>query len=384
MAIERAIFKKISGQTVLVCNKCGQIVKLERDFDETEKLAMNGVVTLVAQYCEKHKYMEMYGMERKRELLRKGIQEQLRKGLMTKNVLNIEITRPDQELVIMRGIPGSGKSTKAKSLVGEGVIHSTDDLIEATGDYKGFFNKLNESKDFSGLGRMHRNNLVNARNSMLDGVSPVVIDNTNIKAFESKKYVEVALKLGLDEANISIVDVADGGVSAEALFERNTHGVPLDKIKKMMASHKGVGTLTVKRILEAKGGSKSPEQKVLYNGVMLDGSSKSKLLSVVGQFIPEGWKTFAHHMTISFGKPLENRGNIGSFVTLRAHEIGISDMAIAVKVEGYPSDNKIPHITVAVNVNEGGKPVMSNNITEWKQLDEVITLEGRVAEVLNF
>jgi predicted kinase len=378
MAIERAIFKKISGQTVLVCNTCGQIVKLERDFDVNEKFAANGTISMMPRYCSKHEHLNVY--ESKKE-----IKKLLREGMMRKNASNIEITRPDQELVIMRGIPGSGKSTKAKTLVGEGIIHSTDDLIEATGDYNGYFKKMVESKDWSAHGRMHRTNLLNAKASMLDGVSPVIIDNTNIKASESKKYVEVALKMGMDEANITIVDVADGGCTAEILAERNTHNVPLKTIKRMLASHKGVGNLTVQRILEAKGGVKNaPKQKVLYNGVMLDGTSKSKLLSAVGQFIPEGWKTFAHHMTISFGKPLENRGNIGSFVTLRAHEIGISDMAIAVKVEGYPSDNKIPHITVAVNVNEGGKPVMSNNITEWKRLDEVITLEGKVAEVLNF
>ena len=182
MSIERAIFKEISGQTVLVCNKCGQIIKLERDFDVNEKFASQGTISMMPRYCSKHKHLNVYESKQ-------VIKQLLREGMMRKNAGNIEITRPDQELVIMRGIPGSGKSTKAKSLVGEGVIHSTDDLIEATGDYKGFFNKLNESKDFSGLGRMHRNNLINARNSMLEGISPVVIDNTNIKAFESKKYV---------------------------------------------------------------------------------------------------------------------------------------------------------------------------------------------------
>jgi hypothetical protein len=39
-------------------------------------------------------------------------------------------------------------------------------------------------------------------------------------------------------------------------------------------------------------------------------------------------------------------------------------MAIAVKVNGYESVNVIPHITVAINP-DGGKPVMSNNITNW-------------------
>jgi ABC-type glutathione transport system ATPase component len=55
----------------------------------------------------------------------------------------------------MRGVSGAGKSTKAKSLVGEGVIHSTDSVIERNGDYNTFFNTLNESKDWSGLSKMH-------------------------------------------------------------------------------------------------------------------------------------------------------------------------------------------------------------------------------------
>jgi len=79
---------------------------------------------------------------------------------MKKNVLNIEITRPSQKLFVMRGIPGAGKSTMAKSLMGEGIIHSTDDLIEATGDYRGFFAKMIESGDFKDLSRMHSKNLL--------------------------------------------------------------------------------------------------------------------------------------------------------------------------------------------------------------------------------
>ena len=31
----------------------------------------------------------------------------------TKNIVGIAVTRPDQELIIMRGIPGSGKDRKS-------------------------------------------------------------------------------------------------------------------------------------------------------------------------------------------------------------------------------------------------------------------------------
>lgn len=382
MAIAKAIFKFNNGKGALLCSKCHVIIKTGDQFTELENLAIKGTISLIAQYCDEHKYMEMFGMERKREMLRKGIQEQLREGLMRKNILNIAITRPDQKLVIMRGIPGSGKSTKAKSLVGEGIIHSTDDLIEAMGDYNGYFKRMIESKDWSKHGKTHKTNLLNAKKSMEEGISPVIIDNTNIKAFEPKKYIEVALKMGLDEANITIVDIGDGGCTVEVLAERNTHNVPLYKIKQMMDSHKGVGTLTVQSILEAKGSSKSASPRVLYSGVMLDEKSKSMLLAKLGQHIPEGWKTFAHHMTITFGKPLPNRDDIGKDVTLNVKEIGINDMVIAVKVEGYPTTNDIPHITIAVNVNAGGKPVMSNKITNWKSLDDYMSLTGKVQEVM--
>ena len=56
----------------------------------------------------------------------------LREGTL-KNSLGVTITRPDQVLIVMRGIPGSGKSTKAKELAGtDGVIHSTDGLVQVT------------------------------------------------------------------------------------------------------------------------------------------------------------------------------------------------------------------------------------------------------------
>jgi adenylate kinase family enzyme len=41
-----------------------------------------------------------------------------------------------KELVLMRGLPGSGKSTKARKIAGEvGVIYSTDDFFMIDGKY---------------------------------------------------------------------------------------------------------------------------------------------------------------------------------------------------------------------------------------------------------
>ena len=296
-----------------------------------------------------------------------------------KNSLNVDISRPEQELFIMVGVLGSGKSTKAKELVGKGVIHSTDDVIETMGDYRGFFNKMISSGDFSPLSNAHRINFQNSVTSMKQGISPVIIDNTNLKPSEPKDYVMAALKLGYDDKNIKFIDIGTGGLSAEELAQRNTHGVPLDKIKSMIQSYNSSKPLTLNKVLTAKDMYSSKPK--MFASLVIDDSSRLKLIQSTSHHIPEGWKVIAHHMTINFGKGLpENlKNDLGEKKLIKATEIGISEMAVAVRVEGYHSDNKIPHITLAVNPN-GGKPVMSNDITEWEPLESYINLYGVVSE----
>jgi predicted kinase len=380
--INKATFTKKNGAVVLLCSECGKTIKTQKEFNTIERYAYNRVTSLGSQYCDEHSYVNMSSKDRKEEMSKRSIKEKLREA-MTKNVIGVKITRPNQELIIMRGIPGAGKSTEAERLLGEGMIHSTDTLIEeTTGDYNGYFTKMVESGDWSELGKMHHRNFLKAKMSMEQGVSPVIVDNTNIKASEPKKYVEAALKLGLSEDNIKIVDVGNGGQTADILAERNTHNVPLKTIQRMMSSHKGVGKLSVKKILEAKGGLKE-ESRVLYAAVVLDKESQSSLLSQFASKLPEGWENIAHHMTIVFGRGLDDKNEIGKEVELTVTELGISDVAMAVKVEGYPSANDIPHITVAVNEAGGGKPFMSNKITNWDKVDlgYKLKLYGIVTEI---
>lgn len=299
---------------------------------------------------------------------------------MNKNSLGVVVSKPNQELIVMRGVPGSGKSTKAKSLVALGKIHSTDDLIDATGDYRGFFAKMIASGNFLPLQQMHSKNLNDAKQSMKDGVTPVIIDNTNIKQNEAKAYVVAALELGYADNNIKFVDIGTAGLEAKQLAARNTHGVPLDKIEGMIASHTSQGPLTLKSVLGSKDMHK--DSGILYSAVVLDAASKTKLLDMMSDKIPQGWKPIASHMTIVFGKSVKNKEEIGKKVTLNVTEVGLSDMAMAVKVEGYESEKNIPHITVAINPN-GGKPVMSNDITKWQSVKNFI-LTGVVTEIKKY
>ena len=311
------------------------------------------------------------------------IKEILREGV-EKNVLGITVTKPMQELIIMRGIPGSGKSTKAKSLVGTtGKIHSTDDVIEASGDYREFFAKMiaaQLAKDptaFAPLSKAHSTNLKNAVQSMKSGVSPVIVDNTNIGQNESKQYVVAALEMGYADNNIKFVDIGTAGLDAEVLAKRNTHGVPLDKIEMMIDKHTKEGELTLKSVLASKDMYKPSD--VLYSAVVLDTQSHDKLLQILDANIPNGWSKIAHHMTIVFGKGLKDKTELGNNVVLTATEVGLSDKAMAVKVSGYESSNETPHITVAINP-DGGKAVDSNKITNWKSI-KPIQLNGIITEI---
>lgn len=296
---------------------------------------------------------------------------------MKTNIKGVLITRPTQELVIMRGIPGSGKSTMAKSLVREGRIHSTDDVIESQGDYDKFFVDMKESKDFSPLARAHSTNYKNIVKSISEGVSPVIVDNTNIKANEAKQIVVKALEMGLNENMISIVDIGTNGLTAEVLADRNTHGVPLDKIKSMIESYKSVGNLTIKKILESK--DMYPQSDVLYSCVLLEKASQNVLFHNLEKMIPEGWIRIGHHMTICMG-PLKDKSILGTEHLLTVTKVGISDMAMAVMVQSdIETKNEISHVTVAINP-DGGKPVMSNDITKWQDVRMFILL-GKVTEI---
>lgn len=93
----------------------------------------------------------------------------------------MEGDKPDKILYIVRGLPGSGKSTKAKALAGEqGLIYSTDDFFVVNGKYV---------YDAKMIPEYHAKNIERTVKAILQGKPVIVIDNTNIKLWEMKKYV---------------------------------------------------------------------------------------------------------------------------------------------------------------------------------------------------
>lgn len=125
------------------------------------------------------------------------------------------------------------------------------------------------------------------------------------------------------------------------------------------------------------------EKNISYSAVVLDEKSRNKLIKVFRYLIPSNFEIIAHHMTIKMGA-LENntkeKQDIGKEVTLNVIDYAVDDKVMAVGVEGYKTTNVKAHITIAVNRKDGGKPFMSNKLTDWKPLGFPLEITGKVSE----
>jgi predicted kinase len=142
-------------------------------------------------------------------------------------------------MFLTRGLPGSGKSTISKELGKGGVILGSDDFFMVNGKYE--FDK-------EALSYAHWWNQARVEKAMKQGISPIVVDNTNTQAWEAKPYVILAQKYGykvqIEEFN------TPWKFDAEELTKRNTHGVPREIIDKMLQNWQP--DITVEDILKSE------------------------------------------------------------------------------------------------------------------------------------
>jgi len=122
--------------------------------------------------------------------------------------------------------------------------------------------------------------------------------------------------------------------------------------------------------------------KISYSAVVLDERSRERLIEQFKSEIPEGWKIIAHHMTINLGEINPKYVKyLGLIVNLTVNDIAMDDKVIAVGVSGFYSQNVKPHITLAVNTENGGKPMMSNKLTDWRPIKRPLQITGKIVEV---
>lgn len=130
---------------------------------------------------------------------------------------------------------------------------------------------------------------------------------------------------------------------------------------------------------------------LIYVGIFLDEESKNILKENVENYVYEilgNDVTFiCHHMTISHISKINDDIknwcvlNNNKEFTLTIDAIGYSDKACAARVvtDIVPTTQNYPHITIAVNNSNNGKPVDSNFIKNFIKLPKTITLTGKVS-----
>ena len=119
-------------------------------------------------------------------------------------------TSSDKILYLLRGVPGSGKSTFSKTiLAGLGIDTTNDTIVKqhvlSTDD---FFTDRDGKYNFNpkNLGFNHQQNQDRAEREMGFGTTPLFIDNTNISAWEMKPYVDLADRFGYQVIVVNPID----------------------------------------------------------------------------------------------------------------------------------------------------------------------------------
>ncbi len=124
-------------------------------------------------------------------------------------------------LTLIRGLPGSGKTTLAQTL---GCAHfaADDRMVDATGAYR---------FDAAKLAEAHAGCQDDAESLLVQGESCAVA-NTFTQRWEMEPYYRIAALYG---AVVEVIDLFDAGLADDELAARNVHGVPVGAIARMRA-----------------------------------------------------------------------------------------------------------------------------------------------------
>ncbi|XP_013373553.1 PREDICTED: NEDD4-binding protein 2 isoform X2 [Chinchilla lanigera] len=129
-------------------------------------------------------------------------------------------------LVLLRGLPGSGKSFLARTLQEDnpnGIILSTDDYFYINGQYQFDVKYLREA---------HEWNHNRAKEAFEKKISPIIIDNTNLQAWEMKPYVALSQK---HKYKVLFREPDTWWkFKPKELARRNIHGISKEKITRML------------------------------------------------------------------------------------------------------------------------------------------------------
>jgi len=129
-------------------------------------------------------------------------------------------------LILVRGLPGAGKTTLAIKLAaaypGAACLSADNYFTDAlTGEYRFDSAQLEQAhEECQDLARLHMRNA----NTL------VVVHNTFSKRWEMERYFRLAEEC---DYQVHVVDLFNAGLSIDQLVARNVHNVPYDAVRKM-------------------------------------------------------------------------------------------------------------------------------------------------------
>jgi len=128
---------------------------------------------------------------------------------------------PEKKMIILRGIPGSGKTTYTQRVLEQAqeVICSADHYFIREGVYQ--FSPAD-------IGKAHEASQQKARKLCSSGAKTLIIDNTNTKKWEFEPYLKMAAEYGYT------VEVVRFILPCKIAAKRNLHGVPEKNVERMM------------------------------------------------------------------------------------------------------------------------------------------------------
>ena len=157
-----------------------------------------------------------------------------------------------KQLIFVRGLPGSGKSTIADKFKEQ---YSNSCSVCSTDEY---WERPDGTYDFNYelLGKSHVWNQQRTTKTIVweagltQWTSVVIVDNTNITFNEMKPYIRVGLQYGFEI--IFIEPDTEWRYDVEECFKRNTHGVPYSTMLNMNWRWEDHETVT-KKLKELEG-----------------------------------------------------------------------------------------------------------------------------------
>ncbi|KAL3879118.1 hypothetical protein ACJMK2_031430 [Sinanodonta woodiana] len=196
-------------------------------------------------------------------------------------------------LIILRGLPGSGKTTLARILNLDGMVLSSDDFF-VQGDKYEF--------DRTRLAEIHQKNKDRAKAEMRKGTNPIIIDNTNTQSWEIKPYITMGVHHGY---HVEIWEPdTPWRYNPKECAKHNNHGVSVEQIRRMLDRYQH--NLTMESIFQGRGnhsGNKTDDQSsVGYSMIKNDRSTPDESADLEN----------GHYIDII--SPISTRRNSGDFI----------------------------------------------------------------------